>query len=80
MVYDTIIIGQGLAGSLLGWQLIQDGQRVLVIDDGHRSAASRVAAGIINPITGQRLVKSWHVDQFLPEAEKFYAVKFLSFR
>ncbi len=69
---DTLIIGQGLAGSLLAWELIERGERVLVIDDGHRSAASTVAAGLLNPVTGQRLVKTAGVDECLPLARERY--------
>ena len=53
--FDYLIIGQGLAGSMLAFQLIARGQRVLVIDNDYQGNASQVAAGIINPITGHRL-------------------------
>ncbi len=52
---DELIIGQGLAGSLLAWRLIRAGRRVLVIDDGDRDSASHVAAGLVNPLAGRRL-------------------------
>jgi glycine/D-amino acid oxidase-like deaminating enzyme len=71
MTVDFLIIGQGLAGSLLAWQLIQQGYKVLVIDNGLENA-SQVAAGLINPITGMRLVKSAEVDTLLPVAKQFY--------
>ena len=54
--YDSIIIGQGLAGSILAYQLIKRGKNVLVIDNQHHGSSSKVAAGIINPITGYRLI------------------------
>ena len=54
--YDYIVIGQGLAGSILAYRLIQNSKKVLVIDNQHHGASSKVAAGIINPITGQRLI------------------------
>lgn len=69
---DTLIIGQGLAGSLLAWELAHRGQRILVIDDEHASAASTAAAGLINPVTGQRIVKTIGVDECLPMAHKRY--------
>jgi len=72
MIVDTLIIGQGLAGSLLAYELIKRGQRVLVVDDENHISASSIAAGIINPITGQRLVKSWQVDLLLPVALRCY--------
>jgi glycine/D-amino acid oxidase-like deaminating enzyme len=68
----TLIVGQGLAGSLLAWELAHRGERVLVVDDEHASAASTAAAGLINPVTGQRLVKTAGVDDYLPVARKRY--------
>jgi len=49
---DYLIVGQGLAGALLACLLQMNRKRVLVIDNGHRTAASLSAAGIMNPITG----------------------------
>ncbi|NQY73269.1 MAG: FAD-dependent oxidoreductase [Candidatus Margulisbacteria bacterium] len=56
---DTLIIGQGLAGSLLAIKLLSQGQRIKVIDDNHKTSSTKVAAGVMNPITGKRLVKLW---------------------
>lgn len=70
--YDIIIVGQGLAGSMLAWKLMDEGCSVLVIDDGYKSSSSKVAAGILNPITGKRLAKSWELERFLPVALNFY--------
>lgn len=70
---DYLIIGQGLAGSLLGWELIRRDQTILVIDPGTENA-SRVAAGLINPVTGQRLIKMAGTDQLLESAKKYYAL------
>lgn len=71
MNIDFLIIGQGLAGSLLAWQLIQRGHKVIIVDNSLENA-SQVAAGLINPITGMRLVKSTEVDVLLPVAKQFY--------
>lgn len=71
MPIDVLIVGQGLAGGLLAWTLIRRGFCVVVIDDGDDNA-SRVAAGLINPVTGRRLVKSFEVDQWLPLAMAAY--------
>jgi len=72
MSVDLIIVGQGLAGSLLAWRLIQRGVRVVVVDNNHHYAASRAAAGLINPVTGKRLVKTVGVDHLLPAALECY--------
>ncbi len=69
---DYLIIGQGLAGSLLAWELIQRGCKVLIIDNAQENA-SQVAAGLINPITGMRFVKSAEADTLLPIAKRHYS-------
>ncbi len=63
MQVDYLIVGQGIAGSLLALNLLERGRTVLVIDDGHKTAASKVAAGMINPITGRRMALTWRFLQ-----------------
>jgi glycine/D-amino acid oxidase-like deaminating enzyme len=67
-----LIVGQGLAGTLLGIACEQAGLDFEIADAGHAGAASRVGAGIINPITGQRLVKSWKIDELRSGALETY--------
>jgi glycine/D-amino acid oxidase-like deaminating enzyme len=67
---DTLIIGQGLAGTLLALALIERGQEVLVADPGGGGAASRAAAGLINPITGQRLARAADLETMLPASRR----------
>lgn len=69
---DVLILGQGLAGTVLGWELARAGISFAIADAGHGGAATMAAAGIINPITGRRLVKSWRVDALLPLARESY--------
>jgi len=71
-VYDYLVIGQGLAGSLLAWHLIHRDQRVLVLDDGHRTASSKVAAGLINPLAGMRFNHSPFVHEWLDTVKRLY--------
>jgi glycine/D-amino acid oxidase-like deaminating enzyme len=68
-----VICGQGLAGTLLAWELVQRGRRVLIFDEADAVSSSKVAAGIVTPITGQRLTLSPGIGQFLPEALACYA-------
>lgn len=72
-MYNFLIIGQGLAGTLLTHFLLENNQTVHVIDAPEQTAASQVAAGIINPITGRRYVKSWKIDELIPQAETTYS-------
>lgn len=69
---DYLIVGQGLAGTLVTYFLLKAGRSVHVIDDGYPRAATKVAAGIINPVTGRRYVKSWRIDELIPQARQTY--------
>jgi len=72
MQYDTLIVGQGLAGTLISWELEKSGGTAFHVDPGHERASSNVAAGLMNPITGRRYVKSWRFDDLLPVARRVY--------
>lgn len=66
---DISILGQGLAGTLLAWELERAGISFTITDAGPAKAATSAAAGIINPVTGRRLVKSWRFESLLPLAK-----------
>lgn len=70
--YDYAIVGQGLAGTLLAWCLRRRGKRIVFLDRDEATTASKIAAGLINPITGQRTCLSWRLHDFLPFARTFY--------
>ena len=69
---DVIIVGQGIAGTFLSFELIDAGFSVMVIDHPMVSGASRVASGVINPVTGRRVVETWKIDELLPLASGSY--------
>ena len=69
---DYIIVGQGLAGSTLAYTLMNNGQRVLVIDEEKEFTSSKIAAGLCNPIVFKRLTKSWMVEDVLDFSKAFY--------
>jgi len=70
---DYVVVGQGIAGTLLHFSLKKAGQKVMVIDNDHEGAATKVAAGGINPITGKRYVKSWKIETLMPVVREVYA-------
>ena len=72
MNVDTIIVGQGIGGTLISWELHKRGISHVVVDNHHFQSASKIAAGVINPITGRKYVKSWRIEQFLPIAKNTY--------
>ncbi len=69
---DFIIIGQGLAGTMLAFEMWQNRISFKIIASPHKSKASEVAAGMINPLVFKRLTKSWMVDKLLPVMKEKY--------
>lgn len=74
---DVLILGQGLAGSTLAWRLAERGVSAIVVDRGGvdrdgRPSASRVAAGLITPVTGKRLTVADDYDTHWASARAFY--------
>ena len=69
---DYLVVGQGLAGSLLTLLLQERGRSVIVVDNDHRHSASSAAGGIINPITGKRLNRPALIDELLKRASVVY--------
>lgn len=69
---DFIIVGQGIAGSMLSWFLLKQQQQILVIDKFNNSSATHIASGITNPITGRKFVKTWLADELIPFAQSTY--------
>jgi len=70
--FNYIILGHGLAGASVAIQLLKRGKKILVIDKPSPTTASRVAAGLFNPITGRKMVKSWFADKLFPYLHEFY--------
>lgn len=73
MQVDVLIVGQGIAGSLLARELMQRGLAIRVVDNGNPLGATRVAAGLINPLTGKRIALSRNFGDYMPVALDTYA-------
>lgn len=67
-----LVVGQGIAGTVLAWVLRRRGAAVQVADAGFPHQASGAAAGVINPVTGKRFVKTWRFDEFYAPARATY--------
>ena len=81
---DFIIIGQGLAGSILALELLKQNKSVLVIDNPALSSCSKIAGGIYNPVVFKRLTQSWMAEKtllymfdFFTGAEKLFQAKLI---
>ena len=71
-VSRVLIVGAGLAGVHLAWALRERSLPFDIISHDFGRPAWRASAGIINPITGKRVVKSWNIDTLLPAAVARY--------
>jgi len=69
---DYIIVGQGLAGSAVAVQLLRLGKKILVIDQPEKNVSTVIAAGLFNPVTGKKMVKTWMADELFTYLDTFY--------
>ncbi len=67
-----LIIGQGLVGTWMSYYLSQQSIPFKIINDAATPSASSVASGVINPVTGRRIVQTWMIDELLPFAIDAY--------
>ncbi|MEB2784379.1 NAD(P)/FAD-dependent oxidoreductase [Algoriphagus persicinus] len=72
MEIDFLLIGQGLAGTALAYRLKQAGKKIRIIDQPGANNSSRIAAGLFNPVTGRKMVKTWKADSLFPVIKPFY--------
>lgn len=72
MVVDYIIVGQGLAGSILADHLKEAGCNILVYDDPSLSNSSKIAGGLYNPVTGRVMVKTWKAEALFEYLTDYY--------
>jgi hypothetical protein len=65
-------VGQGLAGTWLSYYLSQQGISFVIINSASQASASKVASGVINPVTGRRMVQTWIIEEVLPFSVSAY--------
>jgi len=73
MQTDYLVIGSGIAGALLSYELIQNGASVVVADHNDAfSKASRVAGAVINPLN----ISKWN---FVKDHERYIRESLLTY-
>ncbi len=70
---ETLIVGQGIAGTCLAWELRKRGRDFLIVDPGEPRTASKVAAGLITPVSGKRFSVAPHFDDLYARAKAAYS-------
>ncbi len=68
----TLIVGQGLAGSCIALELISNGVDVVVVSEKKENSASKIAAGLFNPLVLKKLNPGWKAFETLDSANFFY--------
>ncbi|TNE80533.1 MAG: FAD-binding oxidoreductase [Bacteroidetes bacterium] len=73
MLNKVLIVGQGLAGSAIARYLQQNGIGVHIVASPEKASASRIAAGVWNPVVVKRFVPAWYASEALTVSRDFYA-------
>lgn len=70
---EAFIIGGGLAGMSVALRMAELGHQFILIDPKRdQPTSSRLASGIINPITGRRFAKTWLYESLETSFLEFY--------
>jgi len=72
MTADYIIVGQGISGTWLSYYLLKKNKSIIVFDKKNLQGSSNVAGGLINPVTGRRVVTTWLAEELMPFVWKAY--------
>ena len=72
---DYIIVGQGIAGSVLALELLNKGLTIKVIDNNHHKSSSKIAAGLVHPMSFKRTILSWNAELLSEYSIGYYKKK-----
>lgn len=72
METDYIIVGAGIAGVTLAYELTKRGKSSIIFDSSQKGTSSQIAAGLINPIVPKRVIPAWRAPEIFPGIEKYY--------
>lgn len=77
---DVLIVGQGIAGTMMGFSCLKKGLSFKIIDNPKGPNASLAAAALVEPLSGKRWALSYEAQKFIPVAKQLYQdlEKFLS--
>lgn len=67
-----LVIGQGIAGTLLSYRLEQAGADFLVVDHQEADSSSKIASGLWNPVVLKRLTPVWRGGEAMIELHATY--------
>ena len=76
---ELLILGHGLAGACLAMEAHWAKIEVQIVSDPNQESASRKAVGLMNPVTGRRMARTWNYEEIFPYADTFYEKATLEF-
>jgi len=68
-----IIVGGGLVGNIVAWQLYLKGIDFILFDEEVQSNSSKVAGGLYNPIVFKRFTQSWEANKLISYLDEYYS-------
>jgi len=69
---EFLILGQGFSACAMAFELEKFNKSYMIIDDPESDSSSKNAVGLVNPVTGRRMAKTWNWDEINPIATEFY--------
>ncbi|WP_215535529.1 NAD(P)/FAD-dependent oxidoreductase [Borreliella bavariensis] len=71
MHYEFAVIGGGIAGSTVTYELLKRNKKVILFDD-EDTKATIIAGGLINPIMGRKMNIAWKESHIFEFAKNYY--------
>ncbi len=72
MKVDFLIIGQGISGTVIAQTLEQNSQSYFIIDNNINNTSSKIAAGVMHPMSFKRCILNWRGKEFFEFSQEFY--------
>jgi len=72
MIFDFIIVGQGIAGTSFAFNLLRENKSFYLVDKLNSLSSSRIALGVYNPVILKWYTKPWHIQNQIDFFFKFY--------
>ena len=72
MEVDFLIIGQGISGTVVAQTIEQKSKTYYIIDNNINNTSSKIAAGIMHPMSFKRCILNWRGKEFFEFSQEFY--------
>ena len=73
MTVDFIIVGQGISGTVIAQTIENSKLNYVIVDENVNSTSSKIAAGIMQPVSFKRCILTWRGKEFYDYSDSFYS-------